>query len=842
MKNVIVTGKLVLIMDSNKPIKLRYNFSTQEKYWQNFWQEKSIYHFNPESEKPIYSIDTPPPTVSGSLHLGHIYSYTHAEVIARFRRMNGFNVRYPFGYDNNGLPTERLVEKEKNILGKNMPLGDFIKNCLQVTNEYVGKYQALWQSLGLSADWQLDYSTISQDVQKISQNAFKELFEKGAIYQKEFPVLYCWECGTSIAQAEVEDKNQESIFYDLVFQIDNGSDLIIATTRPEFLPACVAVLIHPQDKRYQNLKDKQAITPLGKKVPILFDEKVDMDKGSGAVMVCTYGDETDVYWVQTHKLSEIKLLNPDGTMNAVEGFADLKDKTILEARQFIINHLNKLHLIKNEIHIEHAVGVHERCGTPIEIIPTKQWFVKILELKEQLIDQGRKIKWYPSYMQKRYEQWVNGLKWDWCISRNRYYGIPIPIYTCEKCYMQFVPEKDKLPVDPREDTNIICPKCSTKARGEKSVLDTWFTSSLTPQINNQNDLNGVLKGKLIPLSLRPQAHDIIRTWAFYTIAMTYLRKQEIPWKEVMISGHILLRKGEKISKKTGGGQYKPEELIAEHSSDALRYAMCGSSLGQDAYFDLSQVEQGKKLAAKLYNACKLTLMLLKSYTFSEEKSDFSKFEASDEWILYKLDQVEHKIKKLYLKYDIANALIVFENFFWSDFCDNYLEIAKARLFDLENNPNQQKKQSAQTALYYVMLEILKMIAPVMPHIAEELYHSEFNHKNKEFISKKDIGFFYKINQEESIHRLQWREGDFEKNSEIELVGDLLLKSIAEIRKYKAKNQLSLGSKIGVILIELGKEEQKFEKIIKDLELVNRAEKIITNSGFDFKPEITIKLN
>jgi len=604
-------------------IKETYNMQKKEKYWQEFWENEEINKFDTESPKKLFTIDTPPPTISGALHLGHVYSYTQAEVIARYYRLKGFNVRYPMGFDNNGLPTERLVEKEKNIQGHNMLLPEFIKLCLEVSDIYKKNYKNLWKSLGLSIDWKLEYSSISIEIQKLTQSVFKELFEKKAIYQKKATALYCPKCQTAIAQAEVEDKESAGMFYDIAFKRNNGKEIIISTTRPELLPACVAVFVNPNDKRYKSIIKENITTPLGKIVPVLADNKVLIEKGTGVVMCCTYGDETDIYWVRKYNLPERIILTKDGKFINLKELPEASLKSITEVRNIIVSKLNSLKIIKKEQQINHTIGVHERCDTPIEFIPIKQWFVKILDKKEELIRAGKQIKWYPPYMQKRYEEWVSGLKWDWCISRERFFGIPIPAYVCNLCNYVFIPEKNTFPINPNLETKILpCSKCKKGSLiPEKGVLDTWFTSALTPDINNDFPINGKLTGKLYPMSMRPQGHDIIRTWIVYSVLMGLYRHQNIPWQKLMISGHLLLQKGKKISKKTGGSKLKPEELIKKYSADAIRYAMYGISLGQDAFFEEQEIKKGKKLIIKIYNAGKLIISNLQDYTVNNIKNE-----------------------------------------------------------------------------------------------------------------------------------------------------------------------------------------------------------------------------
>lgn len=809
-------------------IKEIYDAQEKESYWQEFWENEGISKFDSESSKELFTIDTPPPTISGALHLGHIFSYSQAEVIARYRRLAGFNVRYPMGFDNNGLPTERLVEKERNIQGRNMPLAKFVKICLEVTTLYKEQYKDLWKSLGLSIDWKLEYSSISIEAQRLAQTVFKELFENGAIYQKETIALYCPNCHTSVAQAEVEDKDMASVFYDIAFTGNDENELIISTTRPELLPACVAVFVHPNDERYAKMVGKTITTPLGKNIPILADDKVSMEKGTGAVMCCTYGDETDVYWVRKHNLPERIILTLNGKFAHLDELPEISSKSIAETRSIIASRLHDLGVIKKEQQISHAVGVHERCDTPIELLPIKQWFVKILDKKEDLLKAGKQIKWYPSHMRKRYEDWVSGLKWDWCISRERFFGVPIPAYMCDSCGYVYVPNKDAFPIDPKLQTEALpCPKCKEGALvPEKGVLDTWFTSALTPDINNDSPTNGKLAGKLYPMSMRPQGHDIIRTWVVYSILMGLYRHQNIPWHELMISGHILLQKGEKISKKTGGGKFRPEELIQTNSADAIRYTMYGASLGRDAFYDEQEVKKGKKLIIKLYNAGKLILSNLQDFRTDSIKSK-SELEAIDRWIIARSRITATEMAKEFEQYEYSRARQLFEDFFWKDLCDNYLEIIKGRLWSTEGSSLSIKRASAQYALYHTYLNTLKMISPLLPHITEEMYHAEPS-SDGVIISKADSGFFATEEGKKSIHLTSWPSNNGSNLlTESETRGvELMLTAITEVRKYKTSQQLTMGAQLPSIVLK-GRAEQKnlLNPFWDDLIFVTRAEEI-----------------
>jgi len=819
--------------------KKRYNPFEKEKYWQNFWEQEKIYEFNPEKTGPIFTVDTPPPTISGALHLGHIFSYIQAEVVGRFKRMEGSNIRYPIGFDNNGLPTERLVEKELGIRGQDMELKKFVESCLNTTEKYKNVYENLWRSVGLSVDWRLGYSTISSEVQKLSQSVFKELYERGVIYKKNAPALYCTECRTSFAQAEKEDNEKESIFFDLSFKFENGEDLIIATTRPELLPACSAVFVNPGDKRYKQLIGKKVKTPLGQEVTIMFDDKVDIEKGSGAVMCCTYGDETDIYWTKTYGLKERIILSNDGKMQNINELPEMIGKTASVARKIIIEKLKEGGFVKKEEKINHSVGVHERCGTPIEFLPTTQWFVKMLDMKEKLLEAGNKIIWHPSYMKKRYEEWVSGLKWDWCISRERFYGIPIPVFSCDSCENVFIPDKKSFPIDPKiQNIDDSCSNCKVgKLIAEKSVLDTWFTSSLTPDINDNNQINGPLKDKLYPMSMRPQAHDIIRTWAVYSILMGLYRHNEVPWKDLMVSGHILAKQGEKISKKTGGGRYNPEELIAIKSADAIRYAMCGVALGKDAYFDEQEVEKGKKLVTKIYNAGKLVLSNLQNFDPRVQIQD-KDIEPFDKWIIQRSRETAEGMSNALENYEFSQARRLFEDFFWSDFCDNYLEIVKGRLsISSDDEEGVAEKLSAQYASYQTFFDILKMASPFVPHITEEMYHANVIMRDKaenareSIESKSDQGYFYRNEKTKSIHNTRWPVGGKRLEDELVEGAKLALLLLSEARKVKTIRKIRFGESVSQLKIKCPIDKQYLSRpFLRDVSCAMRAEKTIVTDG------------
>jgi len=588
-----------------------YNFAQIEKQMQEFWEKEQIYKFDPDVQGEIYSIDTPPPTVSGNLHVGHLFSYSQAEMIARFRRMQGYNVLYPFGFDDNGLPTERLVERDEGILAKDLSRSEFINKCKHITEKYETEFKHFWRALGFSVDWSMQYETISDDVRKISQLLFLELVHKEKAYVKESPVLWCTECQTSIAQAELDTDDMESTFNYIPFMVE-GKPLYVATTRPELLYGCVSLFVHPDDERYTQYIGKNAQVPLyNYEVPILTDHKVGMDKGTGVVLCATFGDSTDAEWYLKHALPYRKVILANGTMNKdVPFIGGLK---VHAAKKEMIRLLDESSLLQKSEKIVHAVAVHERCRKEIEIIPSRQWYIDILSEKERFLDAANKINWYPAYMKNRYIAWVENLKWDWCISRQRYFGVPFPVWYCNHCGKPGFAKSEQLPVNPLKTPYMGTCDCGCKEfTPESAVLDTWATSSITPQIHERLGL------KLTPMSMRTHAHEIIRTWTFYTMVRSLYHTGDIPWRDLMINGFVLAKKGEKISKSKGNSEMEPAALIAAHSADVLRYWSANARLGTDTFFAIDELAIAKRFITKLWNASKFAISHLKDIDLSEK--------------------------------------------------------------------------------------------------------------------------------------------------------------------------------------------------------------------------------
>lgn len=761
-------------------LEKRYDFKEKEKKWQEYWQENKIYKFNENCKKTIFSIDTPPPTVNGKIHIGHIFSYSQAEFIARFKRMTGYNVFYPFGFDDNGLPTELLVEKEKNLKAYTVSREEFSKMCLETVDKYEKEFKDLFISVGNSADWSLMYHTVSPECQRASQLSFLDLYTKNKVYYDNAPALWCTKCHTAIAQSELESEEKSSTFNYLKFYLEDSNDYIeIATTRPELLCACDCIFVNPKDEKRQSLVGKKVKVPLyNNYVPILSDDKVDMEKGTGIVMCCTFGDQTDTQWYKKYKLELKTAIDDYGYMTEIAG--KYKGLKIKAAREQIIEDLKAQDLLIKQDPIKHQVSVHERCGTEMEIKLKKQWFIKTLENKEKWLELGEKINWHPNFMKSRYVDWVQNLMMDWCISRQKYFGVPFPVWYCKDCGEIIVANEKDLPINPLTTLpKHKCPKCGgTNFEPEKDILDTWATSSITPQINTKWNISDEFYKKMMPMTLRPNAHDIIRTWDFYTIVKSYYHSNIIPWKNVMISGFIMASQGEKISKKKGNTNTDPIKLISNYSADVVRYWTATGSLGRDIIFNEDKFKIGARLVNKLYNASKFVWLFIENYAPKEN----TKLRQIDKWILSKFAEMQKKFINYFEKYEVGLAMNELESFFWN-FCDNYIELVKVRLYNPEIYGDE-AKESAQYACFYCLFEMLKMFGIYLPHITEEIYQNTY---------RTLIGAL-------SLHQLQLGALSVKENKELNAHGDEVCQIVSQVRGFKTDNKISLKTKLEKIII------------------------------------------
>ncbi|MEM1988987.1 MAG: valine--tRNA ligase [Candidatus Woesearchaeota archaeon] len=820
---------------TSKEFDKHYDFKVYEPLVEKYWLEYDFYNKSFDAfindviegkikleiaKEKVYSIDTPPPTVNADgMHIGHAFSYSQIDFFARFQRMRGKVVYFPFGFDDNGLPTERYVEKKIGKKADEMSREEFRKICYEKITELEKTFQDFWIRMGLSADFRNPYSTISPEVIKISQLSFVELYEQGRIYRKDSPIQWCPECKTAISQTETKDLDLESTFNDIVFKLidEKGNeveDLIIATTRPELLPACVAVFIHPSDPRASKYVGKKAKVPLFNfTVPILADERVDPEKGTGIVMCCTFGDVTDVEWYKVYNLPLKEAINEKGIMTEIAG--KYRGMKLLEARKAIIEDLKSNNLLINQKKIVHTVNVHERCNTPIELLSRPQWFIKYLDLKDDFLRLGKELKWYPEHMVHRYNNWIKGLQWDWCISRQRYFGVPIPVWYCEKGHI-VVAKKEELPVDPTSVAKK-CPICGSNCKPDEDVLDTWATSSLTPFIISKWREDDLFFKLTFPNSLRPQAHDIISFWLFNTVVKSWLHEKSLPWKNAAISGYVLAADGSKMSK-SKGNVVNPWDIINQYGSDVLRFWAGSSKLGEDLPIEDKEFINGKKFVDKMWNASRFLMMNLDNYykAHSERKIDI--FEVSkaskfflNRWLLTKLSKATQSATKAFEEnYDYSKVKQYAEKFFRQVYCDNYLEFVK---YYFKNETNDDLMDEIIATLKLGLLNSLKLISPIMPHISEVLYHKIFT---------SDLS--------KTIHFESWPEVVL-IDEDAEALGDYFAMIVSAVRKYRALEQKKFTESIKEISVYL--EEKYIVPLMNNQQLLKEilnAETINLNVG------------
>ncbi len=794
----------------------RYNFLEREKHWQCFWATEALYSWDPTAPRAAtFVVDTPPPTISGQLHIGHACSYTQADFIVRFQRMLGKNIFYPMGFDDNGLPTERLVEKQKGVRAAHMDRAAFIRLCQEVVAHEEEKFRNLFKAMALSVDWSLEYQTISPRSRKLSQLSFLALLESGEVYRSAQPMLWDPVDGTALAQADIEEKARTAYMYDILFTHEaTQTPLPIATTRPELLPACVALFYHPDDLRYQHLAGTYAITPIFNiRVPILADGLVQPNKGTGLVMCCTFGDQTDILWWKKHQLPTAIILDKQGRVTHVGPLQGLK---VAEAREKIIQILQDQSLLVKQTAVHQSVKCAERSGAPLEILTTPQWFVRTIDHKSTLLAKVNQLKWHPAAMQHRLEEWVNGIAWDWCISRQRYFGVPFPVWYSKRVGEEgkvLVPSTDQLPVNPLEDLPVGYTR--EEVEPDYDVMDTWATSSISPQlssyaINKDFSIDYARHRQLFPMDLRPQAHEIIRTWAFYTLLKAHLHEDSLPWHNVMINGWCLAPDKQKMSK-SKGNVLLPEKLLQTYGADVIRYWAANARLGADTCYCDNVMKNGKRLVTKLWNAGKFILSHLdKVEGLNQPLPLHAITHTLDKWLLQSLADLTEKVHLHFLAYGYAEVLEAVEKFFWSVFCDDYLEISKARVYDeLAQDP--QGQSSAIITLYHTFYGLLQLFSPILPHITEELAQGLYPHKG-------------------SIHQKgnwpKWILDTALSQAQLDQITHLR-EIIGLVRKAKADGQLSIKAPIRLLTIRGALLD---EDISEDLKAVAAATQMVYSDG------------
>jgi valyl-tRNA synthetase len=827
-----------------------------EERWRAFWLDDGVYRYDPSrSRDETFVVDTPPPTVSGSLHIGSVYSYTHTDLMVRYKRMRGFNIFYPMGWDDNGLPTERRVQNVFNVrCDPRLPFdpdldveygrgGDtllvsrrnFIELCGRVVTEDEKKFLDVFQRVGLSCDWNETYATIDDRSRFVSQYSFLRLLERGLAELREAPTMWDIDFHSAVAQAEVEDREREGAFYRIRFGVEDGGDFVIATTRPELIPACIAVSAHPEDDRYKHLIGRTAVTPLFQApVPIIADEGADPEKGTGILMICTFGDAADVEWWRKLGVPPREVIGRDGRILAAqwgEGQWVSKDpesarthhdklagQTVNQARRTIVELLEEAGLVDGDPEtIRRPVKFYERGERPLEFVVSRQWFIPVVDRKAELIEQGRKVQWHPDMFRKRYEDWVEGLNQDWCVSRQRYFGVPIPVWyevddNGEVDYSRVLaPRKEDLPVDPSAEAP---PGYNDDQRGEPGgfvgdpdVFDTWATSGLTPLIPSGWPDDISRHERLYPNDLRPQAHEIIRTWTFVTITRSYLEDGSIPWYHAAISGFIVDPDRKKMSK-SKGNVVLPTDVLDEYGSDAVRYWSASGRLGVDTTADPNVFREGKRLVTKIRNAARL----VRGY----EGEPGEPTHPLDRALIARLRKLVEDATREWESWNHAGALDLTETWFWSDFTDNYLELSKTRAY--AGDP------SALGTLRTALDVVLRLFAPVVPFITEEVWNQERSKPT-------------------SIHREPWPIPDELPDAVDDGCFDVAVEVLARIRKAKSEAKVSI--KWPVTDLSISGSRTKLDlltTVIDDVLSTGnvRRHSLTETEGDDFAVEVTLE--
>ncbi|MGD0510333.1 MAG: valine--tRNA ligase [Candidatus Micrarchaeaceae archaeon] len=774
-----------------------YDASVDEK-WNMYWAEHKPNHFDEKDrQKKVYAIDTPPPFTSGTLHIGNVLGYAFIDFTARYKRMKGFNVLYPQGWDTQGFPTEKVVEKKYGI---SLSRTEFYEKCAEISRENIKAMKAQMYKLGFSPDDKYEYVTMSPEYRAKVQLSLIMMHDKKMLYRGSHPVEWCPKDRSAIAHAETEEKEEDSQLIHIKFEVidSKGKHLTIATGRPELLHACVAVAVNSGDKRYKEIIGKKVRTPIfDAEVDIIGDENVDMEFGTGAEMVCTFGDKVDRDMYYRHKLKLIDAVDESGILKNAKHFTGMKLAT---ARVDVVKELEEKGFVVKKEPLRHMVKVHDRCGTPIEMIMSSQWFIKIIEHKDRIIELANEIKWMPEFTKRYLEDWANFIEWDWIISRNRVFGTAIPFWYCESCDFIAAPQKESLPIDPTKVKPPVekCPKCGTKLVGESATCDVWIDSSITPLVVAGWPDNKELFSRAFPAAIRFQGTEIIRTWAFYTIFRSWAIAGNKPFEEILVNGMVLAPDGKRMHKSKGNG-ISTDELTQKYPSDAIRlWAALSGTIGKDKPFLYNDVEYAKSFITKLFNSSAFVETAVKEAGKLKPLEKVSKdLNIFDIWMLNRLNAVVKQVTDSYDEFNFFEAANCVINFYWHEFCDYYIESVKHRIYSKDANM-EGSKHAAAYVLGHVLDTTLKLLAPITPHTSEELHSqtkkgSIFKESFPEYVETKNRSDY-------TINGIVFRSAVIDVD--YESAGALINKVISDVRKAKAAAKKALNFEISSININV----------------------------------------
>lgn len=808
-----------------------YSLEIDDK-WNAYWREHKAFRFDEkDTKKQTFVIDTPPPFTSGELHMGQVFWVCYVDSIARYMRMMGRNVLYPQGWDTQGFPTELKVEQQ---YGKQLPRKEFYGKCVEVAEANMKLMKEQMLKMGASFDPKYEYVTMSKDYRAKVQLSLLLMHKKNMVYRAKHPVEWCTSCNTSIAREETKEVTSKTNLNYIEFSVKGTKKkLMIATTRPEYLHVCVALAVNPGDERYTSVIGKHAEVPIfNRKVEIIADPSIDKEYGTGAEMICTFGDKNDVLLAYKHKLEFLEGIDGTGMLKNAGKFNGM---SALQAREEVVKELDTLQVLKKREQIDHAIKVHDRCSTPIELIFAMQWFIKTKQHADEIREIARQIEWIPEYSRQRLEDWCDFIEWDWNISRKRVFGTPIPFWYCEKCDYVLAPEQKNLPVDPaiQKPDQAKCPKCSGKIKGETDVCDVWVDSSITPLIIAGWPDNKVLLKKAFPSSMRIQGSDIIRTWAFYTVFRTYFLAGNKPFERLLINGMILGTDGKEMHKSWGNG-VSPEELLKKYPVDSIRlWVALSGGIGKDRQFSYEEMDYTMGVITKLWNSALFVQKALEGSKLPELPSH-SAMGVFDIWILNRLNSVTKEVSQAYQNLGLYEAASRSIDFYWHEFCDYYLENVKHRVYSTEP-AMKESRAAALSVLRHVLLTSLELFAPIMPHLTEEL--------NQVFRSNSIFKYSFPA-YAETVKGAEYAVNGLLTTSVIEIdhqnSGAFLNNIIADVRKAKAANRLALNKPISSINIKVPDEYYNAVLAAKDeLTQICKANSITVKRDQKYSADVKI---